>query len=92
MATAAVLVIRSCWNQILENLPWSKPEQHNRVEFVNVRYSENGKHNEEEEMSQDEIRCKETKFGDFAQVFSTRLGQRMPSHVVPFACPPSNVG
>ena len=55
------------------NIPWSEPEKHNRVEFVDVGYTERGKHEEKNDMAENEVGCKQSQLGDLAQVFSSRL-------------------
>ena len=72
-------------------VPWSKPEEHDRVELVDVWDGDDWKHEEEQEVSQDEICREHAQFGDFAKIFSTRLREGVPTHGVPFASPPSDV-
>lgn len=43
-------------------------------------------------MSKDEVSSKETKFGNLAEEFTTRLGDGVPSHGVPLSSPPGDVG
>ena len=60
--------------QDYKNLPWSKPEEHDRVKFVDIRDGDDWKHEEEEEVPKNVVCGEETKFGNLAKVFSSRLG------------------
>lgn len=62
------------------------------MELVNIRNDEEWQHDEENDMTEDEISCKHAELGDLAQELTPWLGHGVPSHVIPFACPPSNVG
>lgn len=75
-----------------EDLPWSKPEEHDGVSFVYVRQYNDRKHYEEEKVAKYKVSGKESQFGDLAEIFSPGLGERVPSHIVPFPVPPGNVG
>ena len=74
------------------NVPWTKPEEHDRVKLVNVWDEESWNHEEEQQMSQAEISGKVTKLGNLAEEFTTWLRHTVPSHRVPFTGPPSDVG
>lgn len=56
-----------------EYIPRSQPEQHDRMELVDVRHAESGQHDEHEHMSKDEISSEEAEFRDLAQEFTPRL-------------------
>ena len=55
------------------NIPWSKPEEHYRVEFVDVWDAERRQHDEHDEVAQQEVRSEETKLGDLAEELSSGL-------------------
>ena len=72
-------------------VPWAKPEEHDRVELVDVWDGEDWKHEEEQEVPQDEICRKHAEFRDLAEILSAWLRKRAPAHRIPFASPPSDV-
>lgn len=74
------------------NVPWAEPEQHGRVESVNVRNQEWWCHDEKQNVTQTEVRCEVTELGNLAKEFTAGLCHRVPTHVVPFTGPPGNVG
>ena len=61
------------------------------MELVNIRHQENRQHKEQQEMAEDEVASEIAKLGDLAEELATRLRERMPAHVVPFAGPPGDV-
>jgi len=71
---------------------WAKPEEHNGVKLVNLRDGNNGKHDEEDEVTKDKVSSKHSKLSDLAKEFTTRLRNRVPTHRVPFTGPESDVG
>jgi len=71
---------------------WAQPEEHDRVDLVDHGNQESWKHDEEENVSEDEIACEVAQLGDFAKELAAGLRYAVPTHAVPFASPPSNVG
>jgi len=62
------------------------------MSLVNLGNRNNGQHDEENAMPEDEITSKHAKLGDFAKVFSCWLRHGMPPHRVPFTRPESDIG
>jgi len=52
----------------------SQPEEHDRMELVDIGDAKGGQHDEQDHVSKNEVRRKVTKLGNFAKVFSGRLG------------------
>lgn len=73
------------------NLPWTKPEENDRVELVDIRNTEGRKHEEKKYMSQDEVASEITELGNLAEELTAGLRERVPTHVVPLTGPPSDV-
>lgn len=76
----------------MRNLPWSEPEENNRVELIHVRNAQGRQHDKQNEVTQDKVRREITQFGNLAKELTARLGHGVPSHAVPFSSPPSDVG
>lgn len=55
------------------NIPRTKPEEHDRVELVNVRNQERRKHEEQKQVTQAEVGREVSQLGDFAEEFTSRL-------------------
>jgi len=51
----------------------TEPEQHNRVEFVDLRDEDRGEHNKEDHVTKQEIHGEEAQFGNLAQVLTSGL-------------------
>lgn len=62
------------------------------MELVGIGDEQNWQHEEQQDVSKDEVGSEETKLGDLAEEFTTRLGDCVPSHSVPLSSPPGNVG
>jgi len=71
---------------------WSKPEQHDGMELVRIRNQQDWKHEEEKDMSQNEVGGEHSQLSNLAEEFTTRLADSVPSHGVPFTSPPSDIG
>ena len=56
------------------DIPWSKPEEHHRVELVDVGYAYSGQHNEQEEVPEDEVTGEHAQFRDLAEELTAWLG------------------
>lgn len=59
--------------------------------LVNVWNTQGRKHENQDDMAEDEVSSKHAEFSDLAEEFTARLRQRMPTHAVPFTSPPGNV-
>lgn len=73
-------------------LPRAEPEENDRMELVNVWDAEGRKHQEENYMAQNKVGSKVAKFSNLTEELATRLRHRVPTHVVPLSCPPSDIG
>ena len=62
------------------------------MEGVDVRDQERGKHEEQQQVTQAEVRREVSQLSDLTQELTARLREAHPSHAVPFTGPPSNVG
>ena len=62
------------------------------MKFVDVGDAENWQHDEHQRVAKDKVGSEQAELGDLANVFSTWLRHRMPSHRVPFTSPPGDVG
>lgn len=62
------------------------------MEPVRIWDQQDWKHEEEQDVPQDEVGSEEPKLGDLAKELATRLGECVPSHGVPFTSPPGDVG
>jgi len=71
---------------------WSKPEEHDRVELVDVWNAQCRKHDEQNEVSENEVGSEQAELSDLANELTTRLRHGMPAHRVPLPCPPRNIG
>lgn len=74
------------------HIPRTQPEQNDGVELVGVGNGQSRQHKEKNDVTQDEIGSEVTQLGNLAQEFTARLGEGVPTHVVPFTSPPSDVG
>lgn len=72
-------------------IPRTQPEQHDRVELINIGDEQDRKHDEEKNMAKDEIRSKHAQFRDLAEELTTRLRDCVPAHSVPLSSPPCDV-
>jgi len=61
------------------------------VKLVEVRNDKRREHDEEKNVTKEEITREETKLGNLAKEFTARLRHRVPTHVVPFTSPPGDV-
>jgi hypothetical protein len=50
------------------------------------------KHEEKQDVAEDEVGSEHAQLSDLAEEFTTRLRNRVPSHCIPFSGPPGNVG
>jgi hypothetical protein len=75
-----------------KNVPWSQPEEHDRVELVNVWHQQRRQEQEENDVTQPEVGREETHLGDLAEEFTAGLRKGVPSKSVPLASPPCYVG
>jgi len=62
------------------------------MEGVDVRDQERRKHEEQQQVTQAEVRREVSQLSDLTQELTARLREAHPSHAVPFTGPPSNVG
>jgi hypothetical protein len=58
---------------LLKDIPWTKPEEHDRVKFIAIRDQDSWKHDEHDEMPEHKVSCKEPKFCDLAEILSSGL-------------------
>ena len=56
------------------DIPWTKPEEHHRMKLVNLRNGDDRKHDEENEVTKNEVASKHSKLSNLAKKFTTRLG------------------
>lgn len=73
------------------DVPWAEPEKHDRVELVDVGDQNDREHDEEKEVTEEEIRGEHAQLSNLAKELTSRLGQCVPTHSVPFTSPPSDV-
>jgi len=74
------------------NVPRSQPEQGDRVELVGVGDQQQREHEEEKDVSKDEVGSEHAQFTDLAKELTTRLRNGVPAHGVPLSSPPRDVG
>lgn len=55
------------------DIPRTQPEEHDRVELVNVWDKNGRKHEEEQDVTEDEVRSEEAHFRDLAEEFTAWL-------------------
>ena len=61
------------------NIPGTKPEEHDRVELVNVRNAQRRKHDEEQDVTEHEVGREEAHLCDLTEELTAGLGQSVPS-------------
>ena len=76
---------------VFENVPWTKPEEHDRVELVNIGNEKHWQHEEEQNVSEDKVGSEIAKLSDLAKVLTAGLGDGVPTKCIPLASPPRNV-
>ena len=62
------------------------------MELVDIGDQDDREHDEEDDVTEDEIRSEHAQLGNLAKELETRLRHCVPAHSVPLARPPSNVG
>lgn len=62
------------------------------MEGVDIGDGKGREHGEQENVAKEEVIGEITEFGDLAQEFTSGLRKRVPTHVIPFSGPPSNIG
>lgn len=75
-----------------KNIPGSEPEEHHRVQHVNLGDQDEGQHQEEKNVSQHKVGGEHVQLGDLAKELTGRLRDGAPAHRVPFTRPEGNVG
>ena len=62
------------------------------MKLVHVGNAKGRQHDEQDQMTQNEVGSEVTQFSDLTEEFTTGLRNGMPTHAVPFTGPPGNVG
>ena len=61
------------------NIPGTKPEEHDRVELVNVGNAQRRQHDEEQDVTKNEVGGEEAHLCDLTEELTAWLGQSVPS-------------
>lgn len=74
------------------DIPRTQPEEHDRVELVDVGDEQSRQHDEQDDVAKNEVGREEAHLSDLTEELTAGLGQSVPSEGVPLASPPSDVG